>query len=144
MDQIFSKTKFFPLITMLVTTLSFIIFFYQPPRLRSAQIRNLNNESWFEQPKEPVGCFGAPGGHFGFWRQCGVAGGQRVPPSPLGWYWYLHIHLSFWSFCNFWWYFIVFTFYLWCCGNYSIFIQMAYYISNKARISTTEFSITRL
>ena len=26
------------------------------------------------------------GGHFGFWRRCGVAGGERVPPAPLGWY----------------------------------------------------------
>ena len=25
-------------------------------------------------------------GHFGFCRGCGIAGGERVPPSPLGWY----------------------------------------------------------
>ena len=35
---------------------------------------------------DPVGHFRSPGGHFGFCRQCGVAGGERVPPSPLGWY----------------------------------------------------------
>ena len=33
----------------------------------------------------PVGPFGAPGSYFGF-HSCGVAGGERVPPSPLGWY----------------------------------------------------------
>ena len=30
--------------------------------------------------------FGPPGGHFGFCRRCGVAGGERVSPAPLGWY----------------------------------------------------------
>ena len=29
---------------------------------------------------------GTPGGHFGFCRRCGVAGGEREPPAPLGWY----------------------------------------------------------
>ena len=24
--------------------------------------------------------------HFGFCGQCGVAGGEQVPPAPLGWY----------------------------------------------------------
>ena len=27
-----------------------------------------------------------PGGHFGFCMRCSVAGGERVPPAPLGWY----------------------------------------------------------
>ena len=35
---------------------------------------------------DPVGHFGAPWRPFGFCRRCGVAGGERVPPSPLGWY----------------------------------------------------------
>ena len=35
---------------------------------------------------DPVGHFGPPGGHFGFCSWCGVAGGERVSPSPLGWY----------------------------------------------------------
>ena len=30
--------------------------------------------------------FWPPGGHFGFCRRCGVAGGERVPPLLLGWY----------------------------------------------------------
>ena len=30
--------------------------------------------------------FGPPDGHFGFCRRCGVAGGERMPPSLLGWY----------------------------------------------------------
>ena len=34
----------------------------------------------------PFGHFGAPWWPFGFCRRCGVAGGERVPPSPLGWY----------------------------------------------------------
>ena len=29
---------------------------------------------------------GPTGGHFGFCRRCGVAGGEQVPPAPLGWY----------------------------------------------------------
>ena len=24
--------------------------------------------------------------HFGYFLQCGIAGGERVPPAPLGWY----------------------------------------------------------
>ena len=34
----------------------------------------------------PSAILGAPGGHFGFCRQCGVAGSERVPPAPLGLY----------------------------------------------------------
>ena len=33
-----------------------------------------------------VDTFPDPVGHFGFCRRCGVAGAERVPPSPLGWY----------------------------------------------------------
>ena len=33
-----------------------------------------------------VHTFPDPVGHFGFCRQCGIAGGEQVPPSPLGWY----------------------------------------------------------
>ena len=35
---------------------------------------------------DPIGHFEAPCGHFGFCRRCGVAGGEGVPPVPLGWY----------------------------------------------------------
>ena len=35
---------------------------------------------------DPVGHFVTPLGHFGFSRQCSIAGGERVPPAPLGWY----------------------------------------------------------
>ena len=36
-----------------------------------------------------------PVGHFGFCRRCGVAGGVRVPPAPLGWYsWVFSLDLS--------------------------------------------------
>ena len=35
---------------------------------------------------DPVGHLGPPGGHFGYCRRCGVAGDERAPPSPLGWY----------------------------------------------------------
>ena len=38
--------------------------------------------------------FWPPGGHFGFCRRCGVAGGERVPPAPLGWYFLLIITKS--------------------------------------------------
>ena len=31
--------------------------------------------------QDPVGHFGATGGHFEFCRRCGVAGGERVPPG---------------------------------------------------------------
>ena len=34
----------------------------------------------------PSAILGPPGGHLGFCRRCGVAGGERVPPLPLGWY----------------------------------------------------------
>ena len=35
---------------------------------------------------DPSAILGPPGSHIGFCRRCGVAGGERVPPSPLGWY----------------------------------------------------------
>ena len=33
---------------------------------------------------DPIGHFGPPGGHFGFYRQGGVTGSERVPPALLG------------------------------------------------------------
>ena len=36
----------------------------------------------FSRPHRP------PCVHFGFYRWCGVAGGERMPPAPLGWYLY--------------------------------------------------------
>ena len=61
---------------------------------RSTQIKKLFKQKLLRIPKylgvdtfpDSVGHFGAPCGHFGFCRRCGVAGGERVPPSPLGWY----------------------------------------------------------
>ena len=40
--------------------------------------------------------FWAPGSHFEFCRQCGVAGSERVPLTPLGWYLLKNIDSSFW------------------------------------------------
>ena len=34
----------------------------------------------------PSAILGPPGGHFDFCRRCGVACGERLPPSLLGWY----------------------------------------------------------
>ena len=56
--------------------------------------KNLFSESCLECPKTwgltpfqtPSAILGPTGGHFGFCRRCSVAGGERVPPSPLGWY----------------------------------------------------------
>ena len=40
----------------------------------------------FTYLQTPLAILGPPGCHFGFGRRCGVAGSERVPPSPLGWY----------------------------------------------------------
>ena len=40
----------------------------------------------------PSAILGPPGGHFGFCKRCGIKGCERVPPSPLGWYYYLSGH----------------------------------------------------
>ena len=61
---------------------------------RSARIKKLIWQKWLEMANnlgldpssDPVGHFGATWGHFGFCRQCGVAGGEWGPPAPLGWY----------------------------------------------------------
>ena len=42
---------------------------------------------------------GPPGGHFGFCRQCHVAGGDRVPPLPLGWYFNIIFFFTFYCQC---------------------------------------------
>ena len=51
--------------------------------------------------KTPLVILGPPGGHFGFCRRCGVAGGYRAPPSPLGWYLKAFFHIiiifDFWG-----------------------------------------------
>ena len=45
---------------------------------------------------------GLPGSHFGFCRRCGVAGGERVPPSLLGWYLILILMSSLtWFICSY-------------------------------------------
>ena len=36
--------------------------------------------------KTPSAILGFPSSHFEFCRRCGVAGGERVSPAPLGWY----------------------------------------------------------
>ena len=59
---------------------------------------------------DPVGHFGAPWRPYwilqAVWRcrRCGVAGGERVPPLPLGWYFILYL-LSKPSLC---WHFVLF------------------------------------
>ena len=63
--------------------------------------KNLFSESCLECPKTqgqtlfqiPSAILGPPGGHFGFCRRCGIAGGERVPPQSLGWYSILHLNL---------------------------------------------------
>ena len=42
---------------------------------------------------DPVGHFGPPGGHLELFR-LGGAGGEQVPPAPLGWY-FVHILSDF-------------------------------------------------
>ena len=37
--------------------------------------------------------YGPPTGHFGFFMRCGIAGSERVPPSPLGWYYIISYQL---------------------------------------------------
>ena len=46
-------------------------------------IRGSNNQ---RLDQTPLAILGPTGGHFGFCRRCGIAGGERVPPLPLGWY----------------------------------------------------------
>ena len=63
---------------------------------KSAHIKKLakvdGRSLWVYTFPDPVSHFGAPWQLFWilqavrFCRQCGVAGGERVPPSPLGWY----------------------------------------------------------
>ena len=54
---------------------------------RSARIKKLIQRKLLRMPKNlGVATFPDPINHFGFCRQCSVAGGERVSPSPLGWY----------------------------------------------------------
>ena len=57
---------------------------------------------------------------FGFCRRCGIEGSERVPPSPLGWYWV--------SYRYFWWQrqnLIIWIFEIWIYC--SIFEMLAYF-----------------
>ena len=52
---------------------------------------------------DPVGHFRANWQAVRRWRRCGVGGGERVPPAPLGWYWvyaFLKLFYLFSFFCN--------------------------------------------
>ena len=61
---------------------------------RSARIKKLIYQKLLRMPKnlgedtspDPVGHFGAQWQAVRRCRRCGVAGGERVPPAPLGWY----------------------------------------------------------
>ena len=54
---------------------------------RSAPIKKLIQQKLLRTSKNlGVDTFPDPVGHFGFGRWCSVAGSERVPPSPLGWY----------------------------------------------------------
>ena len=77
----------------------FHFFFFSPPSrpflIEGVLVsKNLFSESCLKWPitlgwtpfQTPSAILGPPGGHFGFCRRCGVAGGERVPPAPLGWY----------------------------------------------------------
>ena len=73
-------------------TLFFLFFLFS--HRRSARITKLILQKLRRVPKnlgvntfqDPVGHFWPPRGHFGFWRRCSIAGGESVPPAPLGWY----------------------------------------------------------
>ena len=43
-------------------------------------------KTWGKRPfQAPSAIMGPPSGDFRLWRRCCVAGGERVPPAPLGW-----------------------------------------------------------
>ena len=81
-------------------TKNYIIFFSPPqffPPLSSFLIeRVLGSKTYLakidgstQKPfQTSLAILGPTGGHFGFCRRCGVAGVERVPPAPLGWYLY--------------------------------------------------------
>ena len=79
--------------------LFFSFFIFSPPSrpflIEGVLVsKNLFSESCLKWPitlgwtpfQTPSAILGPPGGHFGFCRRCGVAGGERVPLAPLGWY----------------------------------------------------------
>ena len=82
--------------------LGFLIWGFQDqfafPRRRKANEKllgwkNLFCESWSERPSyyrevTPVFYFGSVSWPWRCCRRCGVAGGERVPPAPLGWYFF--------------------------------------------------------
>ena len=86
---------------LVATKKSFLLFFLFFPfsvvtisQRMSARIKKLIKQKLTLAPKEtgvdtfpdPIGHFVAPSDHFGFCKWCGIAGGKRVPPAPLGWY----------------------------------------------------------
>ena len=70
---------------------SFLFFFFFSvvyfSHRRSARIKKLIKRKLLKTSKNLVeNTFPGSVSHFGFSRRCGVAGGERVPPAPLGWY----------------------------------------------------------
>ena len=60
---------------------SFSVVYF--PHRRSARIKKLILRR-LTGPLRPF--WGNPSGHFGFYKQCSIAGSERVPQAPLGWY----------------------------------------------------------
>ena len=53
-------------------------------RYCSDNVRKRRKRNIFNLWPDPVGHFGDPWWPFWIWRRCGIAGGERVPPLPLG------------------------------------------------------------
>ena len=112
------------LATTLVATKNIFIFFFArfPPffsssvaaffHRRTARIKKLiYSQKLTGAPKnlgvdtipDPVSYFEAHSGHLGLCRRCSIAGSERVPLAPLGWYYlnvYLHIYINFFLHIN--------------------------------------------
>ena len=65
---------------------SFLFLFSQKKCSDQKLIWQKFSERQIIQGQTPSAILGPPSVHFGFPRRCGIAGGERVPPSPLGWY----------------------------------------------------------
>ena len=95
-NQSANQSQFELILAQLSHSLSFPFFSPSRPFLIEGVLgsKNLFSESCLKWPitlgwtpfQTPSAILGATGGHFGFCRRCDVAGGERVPPAPLGWY----------------------------------------------------------